>query len=145
MANPAGIGYESQILNAQEEKVIENLSEAIMIHGMPTHGDMINDPVFPFTSVFDFVKYWEIVFEDIGKEISYEKRYAISPMWGALTSLSCFLGGIRFIQKKYGDRPLPNQVEKAFADFRDLLINEANETGSGTQKFVSERWERFQK
>jgi len=145
MANPSGIGYDSQILNAQEEKVVENLSEAIMDHGQPTHGDLKNDPVFPFTSVFDFAQYWGIVFDGIGSEIMYEKKYAFSPMWGALTSLSAMLGGILYIQRKFEGKEMPEQCVKAFADFRALLVNEANETGSGTQKFVSERWERFQK
>ena len=145
MANKPGIGYESQILNAREEKVVEALSVAIMEYGQPAHGDMTDDPVVPFTNVFTFAQLWDGVYPGIGKEIMFEKKYAFAPMWGALTSLSALYGGIRFLHRKYKDGELPEQAQKAVDDFRALLIDEANETGRGDQKFVSERWERFQK
>ena len=147
MSNPTGIDYESMILNAREEQAVEELSKVIMEFGQPNHGDMKNDPVMELLSVSDFVSYWQGVFPNIGKEVMVSAENVTSKNWGSLTSLGMLRGGIDFLQNKYLEdsseegvpKSIPPQVQNAIEGFYEVLVDEANEVGSGSQKFVDER------
>ncbi len=144
MRNPVGIQYDSMILNRKEELIVERMSATIMEFGQPTHGDMKNDPIVPANSVFEFVAGWQGVFPNIGQKVAFSRKYAFTPMWGSLNSLSSLRGGIAFLVAKHKDK-LPDEVKLVLQAFEDLLVNEANEVGSGTQVFVAERYEPTQK
>lgn len=140
--NPIGVDYESMILNADQENVVERASRVIMKE-RPSAGDMKNDQVFDCHSFMDFVKTWEIVFPGIGEDVKCNQAFLHSPMWGSVQSLSVLLGGVKFVQDKYGSE-LPEEARDAFDDFRKLLVHEGTQIGHGKQKFVEEKSEKNQ-
>lgn len=136
--------FEVSILNAKEEQVCNALSKAIKDWGYPKAADTINEQTLVAQSAEEFINYWETVFPGIGKEFQVETRYAVHPMWGSLYPLNGFRMGIVSIIIKNPDG-VPAEVGQAINDFRALLVDEAGEVGSGTQKFVEERFESSQR